>query len=216
MTPPLHLFLPFMIRKFARVSGHSIFRVKPSVCGLGSFSTDSKDTDKDVSEGAPAPASPHFSQRALFVRRRPLSPLERVSQLLPQDSLNPEVWGLRDTRTTEEEPSSPSLEMEREEETQTPTHHVRVPGERMMCYGETLMAEFRRKRDVEFRKMFELKEGQKLYSNWGSVAHEDVAGRPAGSVIRTSKGIPFVIRRVSLEEFVLFMKRGPAIAYPKV
>lgn len=84
-----------------------------------------------------------------------------------------------------------------------------------MCFGETLMAEFRRARDVEFRKMFELKERQKLYSNWGSVAHDDMEGRPAGSVIRTSKGIPFVIRRVSLEEFVLFMKRGPAIAYPK-
>uniref|UniRef100_UPI0000F20254 tRNA (adenine(58)-N(1))-methyltransferase, mitochondrial n=1 Tax=Danio rerio TaxID=7955 RepID=UPI0000F20254 len=214
MTPPFSLVLSFMPRKFARVSGHNVFRVKPSVCGLRSCSTDSKDTDRDVSEAAPAPAS-QFSRRVLG-RRRPLSPLERVSQLLPQDSLSPEVWGLRDTRTTEEEPSSPSLEKEREEETHHHHHHhVCVPGERLMCFGETLMAEFRRARDVEFRKMFELKERQKLYSNWGSVAHDDMEGRPAGSVIRTSKGIPFVIRRVSLEEFVLFMKRGPAIAYPK-
>uniref|UniRef100_A0A672P1A5 tRNA (adenine(58)-N(1))-methyltransferase n=1 Tax=Sinocyclocheilus grahami TaxID=75366 RepID=A0A672P1A5_SINGR len=80
---------------------------------------------------------------------------------------------------------------------------------------ETLLAEFCRKRRLEFRKMFQLKEGLKLHSNWGLIAHNDMEGCPAGSIIHTSMGILIVIRRPSLDEFTLFMKRGPAIAYPK-
>lgn len=88
--------------------------------------------------------------------------------------------------------------------------------ERVVCFGETLMAEYRRSRTLEFRKMFQLQEGMKLQSNWGLVSHTAIAGKPAGTVLRTSLGLPMLIRRPSLEEFTLFMRRGPAIAYPKV
>ncbi len=134
--------------------------------------------------------------------------------------LSQEVWALRDTRNTEVEQDSQSLGKEREEAVEESqgsfAPHVCVPGERPLCFGEILLAEFSRKRRLEFRKMFQLKEGLKLHSNWGLIAHKDMEGRPAGSVIRTSMGIPIVIRRPGLDEFTLFMKRGPAIAYPKV
>ncbi|KAG1971858.1 tRNA (adenine(58)-N(1))-methyltransferase catalytic subunit TRMT61A [Pimephales promelas] len=215
MTVLLHLGLSFMTRKFGR---HHVVRIKPFLCGPRSFGTDPNDSDK----GSDPPVStfPPFSQRSsLFGRRRPLSPLERVSQLMPEDSLSQEVWKLRDTRNNEVEHDTPSLGKEREEATEEPQlfapHHVCVPGERPMCFGETVLSEFSRKRRLEFRKMFQLKEGMKLHSNWGLIAHEDMKGRPAGSIIRTSMGIPILIRRPSLDEFTLFMKRGPAIAYPK-
>lgn len=223
MTVPMRLGLSFMTREFANVmclERHHVVRVKPLFCGLRSFGTDSNDSDK----GSDAPVStfPPFSRRTyLSGRRRPLSPLERVSQLLPEDSLSREVWELRDTRNSEVEEDTQSLGKEREEATEEAQgsfapHHVCVPGERPMCFGETLLAEFSRKRRLEFRKMFQLKEGLKLHSNWGLIAHEDMEGRPSGSIIRTSMGIPILIRRPSLDEFTLFMKRGPAIAYPKV
>ncbi|RXN29787.1 tRNA (adenine(58)-N(1))- mitochondrial [Labeo rohita] len=227
MTVSLHLGLSFMTRKFAKacvtcLERHNVVRNKQFLCALRNFGTGPNDSDRDDSSSdAPASTIPQFSRRAsLFGRRRPLSPLERVSQLLPEDRLSQEVWALRDTRNTEEEQDSQSLGKEPEETTEEPQgsfapHHVCVPGERPIRFGETLLAEFSRKRRLEFRKMFQLKEGLKLHSNWGLIAHKDMEGRPAGSIIRTSMGNPIVIRRPSLDEFTLFMKRGPAIAYPK-
>lgn len=224
MTVLLHLGLSVMTRKFAKVHvmclyRHHVVHITPFLCGMRSFGTDPNDSDK----GSDAPVStfPPFSRRtSLSGRHRPLSPLERVSQLLPEDSLSQEVWELRDTQNNEAEHDTQSLGKEREEATEEPQsfapHHVCVPGERQICFGETLLAEFSRKRRLEFRKMFQLKEGMKLHSNWGLIAHEDMEGRPAGSIIRTSMGIPILIRRPSLDEFTLFMKRGPAITYPKV
>lgn len=220
MTLSLHLGLSFMTRKFTKacvicLERHNVVHNKPFLCALRNFGTGPDASDReDSSSDAPARA-------AWFGRRRPLSPLERVSQLLPEDILSQEVWALRDTRNTEVEQDSQSLGKEREEAIEESQgsfapHHVCVPGERTLCFGETLLAEFSRKRRLEFRKMFQIKEGLKLHSNWGLIAHNDMEGRPAGSVIRTSMGIPIVIRRPGLDEFTLFMKRGPAIAYPKV
>ncbi|XP_026141543.1 tRNA (adenine(58)-N(1))-methyltransferase, mitochondrial [Carassius auratus] len=227
MTVPLHLGLSFMTRKFAKafvicLERHNVVRNKPFACALRNFGTGPNDSDReDSSSNAPASTIPQFSRRAaLFGRRRPLSPLERVSQLLPEDTLSQEVWALRDTRNTDVEQDSPSLGKELQEAIEEPQgsfepRHVCVPGERPLCFGETLLAEFSRKRRLEFRKMFQLKEGLKLHSNWGLIAHNDMEGRPSGSILRTSMAIPIVIRRPSLDEFTLFMKRGPAIAYPK-
>lgn len=186
----------------------------------------------DDDSGAPVPSSPAlfpFSKGASRFGRRPLSPLERVSQMLPQESLSEEVWELRGKKPREENDDT---------ETQTPKKliedldvheqsgdgvvneskedltHV-LPGERLMCFGEVLLAEYRRKRRLELQKMFQLEKGSKLGSNSGFIAHDAIQGCHAGTVLRTSLGIPMLIRRPSLEEFTLFMKRGPAIAYPK-
>ncbi|KAI4895879.1 hypothetical protein NFI96_021183, partial [Prochilodus magdalenae] len=227
-------------------------RVTPTVwtCGLKDFGTGPQSSDGDDG-GTEASASPgqrlsRFSRgSSIFGRRRPLSPLERVSQLLPQDSLSKEVWELRESKTPEDAESEelsqkrPATEIVDHADIQRPTddggedaeaqvqddvlqgekteeHRIRTGGgERTMCFGEALLAEYRRNRRLEFRKMFQLQEGLKLHSNWGVVPHQDIAGRPAGTVLRTSLGLPMLLRRPSLEEFTVFMKRGPAIAYPK-
>lgn len=185
--------------------------------------------------------------RALFSRRRSLSPLERVSSLLPQDSLTPEVEELRGLDQHHLESDSPrpndyavtgylannkAGEIENGSEINSHVssevkkdvteslgnemlHHSGLQGETPLTFGEVLVAEHRRKGQVEFRKMFQLLVRTRLQSNWGVVPHEDIAGKPAGSYIKTNRGIPILIRRASLEDYVLFMKRGPAIAYPK-
>lgn len=154
--------------------------------------------------------------------------------MLPQESLSEEVWGLRRNKPREEE---------EDPETQTPEKLKEDPdvyeqrgdadsvvnlsgegmtrarvlhGERMMCFGEVVLAEYRRKRRLELQKMFQLEKGARLGSNCGFVAHDAIQGCHPGTVLRTSLGVPMLIRRPSLEEFTLFMKRGPAIAYPKV
>lgn len=234
MRVGLNLGLAFMTRKFARLcfmcfERHNVVQVKPLFCGLRSCASNPDDSSRDSRSSdasvTPASTSPSFSHRAsLFGRRRPLSPLERVSQLLPEDTLSQEVWDLRESRNSEAERLESITENDVEqnchrEKFEASSHeqaHACVSGERPICFGEYLLAEYRRNRRVEFRKMFQLKEGLKIHSNWGLIAHEDIEGRPAGSILCSSMGIPILIRRPSLEEFTLFMKRGPAIAYPKV
>ncbi|KAM3849555.1 tRNA (adenine(58)-N(1))-methyltransferase, mitochondrial [Diretmus argenteus] len=251
-----------------------------------------------------SPRNPNVTPRQGFVlrTRRSLSPLERVSRLLPQDSLAPEVVQLR-----EQDPEEPEVDVNvpkdhgaldasasrcltggpppethtgddpvPEEdvtggpppETHTgddpvpeedvtggppPETHTgddpvpeedvpavhdafdtavepssaeprghedgyvppTLPGERLVAFGELLLAEYRKKGRVEFRKMFQLQEGMRLQSSWGTIPHGDIAGQPSGRFLRTTLGMPILVRRTSLEDYVLYMKRGPAIAYPK-
>lgn len=175
-------------------------------------------------------------QDLLFRRKRPLSPLERISSLLPQDVLSPEVMHLREqeqheedsqrcdpeTVTDEEDLETHSGHEVGEEPKAAAFHHAEghvypnLLGESLLTFGELLIAEYRKKRRVEFRKMFQLQPGARLQSSWGIIKHDDIVGQPAGKFLKTGRDVPIFFRRVSLEDYVLYMKRGPAIAYPKV
>lgn len=185
------------------------------------------------------PLSSKLTTRQALSRRRHLSPLERISSLLPQEALSPEVMQLREqnqqepggdpdiqvsiTDCTQDE--SGGEEKPKKDDSETPlTPDVTVesltsatlPGESLLAFGELLVAEYRKKGRVEFRKMFQLQPGTRLQSSWGIILHDNIAGQPAGRFLKTGRGVPILIRRASLEDYVLFMKRGPAIAYPKV
>ncbi|NXT30363.1 TR61B protein, partial [Syrrhaptes paradoxus] len=58
--------------------------------------------------------------------------------------------------------------------------------------------------------------GSVLASPGGVLPHRDIIGQLPGQVLRTSAGARLLLRRPSLEEYVLLMPRGPTIAYPKV
>lgn len=60
-----------------------------------------------------------------------------------------------------------------------------------------------------------LKEGVTFQSDKGSIPHETIIGEPEGSLIPTSRGTPFVALRPRLADYVLRMKRGAAVMYPK-
>lgn len=210
------------------------------------------ENERDSSDSSPLGAKLTSRQALLSRKRRPLSPLERISGLLPQDALSPEVMQLREqnqqdaaedtniqastTRCTQEESgegatlekgdsenphatdaaveptTSENSACHEEERLMRPT----LPGESLLAFGELLVAEYYKAARVEFRKMFQLQSGARLQSSWGIILHNDIAGQPAGRFLKTSRGTPILIRRASLEDYVLFMKRGPAIAYPKV
>ncbi|KAJ7991236.1 hypothetical protein DPEC_G00295230 [Dallia pectoralis] len=202
-------------------------------------------------------------------KRRPLSPMERISCLLPQDFLAAEVLQLgvaENSKVEQREPDEVGVQIDHmssidsvkecvgpniqcefnsseleahvghdtiadnrelqptggtflrdisEQENRRVALKPLLPEERLLMFGELLLAEYRKKGQVEFKKMFQLQEGQRLQSSWGTIGHSDIAGHQAGDLIQTIHGTPILIRRPSLEEYVLYMKRGPAIAYPK-
>lgn len=210
------------------------------------------------------------SENVSFGRRRPLSPLERVSRLLPPGSLGPEVEHLRDcdqedvgdrvnviedsntnacvtkrndakdnicdsetliddistarediARVSNGGTAADCSEMESQSGGGCPSGVVgsqptSLPGEHVVKYGELLIAEFRKKNSLAYHKMFQVQEGAHLNSPWGTINHDDIAGRPAGRIMKTKYKVPFLIHRPSLEEYVLNMKRGPVITFPKV
>ena len=204
---------------------------------MRTFSTGSVKCNEKEGDGSDssAPSTKLSSRQELLSRRRrPLSPLERISGMLPQDTLSPEVMQLREQNPAEDTSIQVSVTQE-ESGRETESHHasdtaaetqlngalqedssLTLPGETLLTFGELLVAEYRKKGRVEFRKMFQLQAGVRLQSSWGVILHEDIAGQPAGRFLKTSRGVSILIRRASLEDYVLFMKRGPAIAYPKV
>ncbi|XP_063040033.1 tRNA (adenine(58)-N(1))-methyltransferase, mitochondrial isoform X2 [Engraulis encrasicolus] len=213
-------------------------------------------------------------KRPLFGRRRHLSPLERISRLVPEENLTSEVLQLREDTKDEDGAGSENTqtgkgpsqslpgqtsnheqvvvgECKEDSQSQTKVQELdsvlvgnsvdtvasadighalenleesctdssvtdHLPGERPLSYGELVLADRKRKKRTEFRKMFLLEEGAKLHSTWGWVAHDDIAKQPSGSILHTSLGTSLLLRRPSLDEYTLYMRRGPAISYPKV
>lgn len=255
--------------------GRGIF---PQTLGVRTIGSGGQDNNDGTNDGSSPPSTqpslhePRAGRQSfgrLGVRRRPLSPMERISRLLPQDTLSQEVWELREGKeggdkqgtqggthqdlgasgtaegevlevcvggSTDAQQQEERGRQRQEEEMEAPGDDLEVsgcsqeekpnpdtgdpslapPGERSLSFGELALVEYRKKNRVEFRKMFPLQEGGRLHSNWGMLPHSAVVGRPAGCVYLSSTGSPFLVRRPSLEEYVLLMKRGATIAYPKV
>ncbi|NWS78167.1 TR61B protein, partial [Crotophaga sulcirostris] len=81
--------------------------------------------------------------------------------------------------------------------------------------GELALAEAWRKHKTPLRLLCQLSAGAVLASPGGHLPHQDIIGQVPGQVLSTAGGARLLLRRPSLEEYVLLMPRGPAIAYPK-
>ncbi|XP_024053946.1 tRNA (adenine(58)-N(1))-methyltransferase, mitochondrial [Terrapene carolina triunguis] len=163
---------------------------------------------------------------------RALSPLERVSRLLPEELLSEEIRDIRraDQGETRQEDSSESSDSHLqlpaasrsspaqlqgdEDKTPVDTHNTSAKDVPFQA-GDLILAEFRRKTYSEFKHMRNLTAVGKLNSNWGTISHLEIIGKLPGQMFRTSSGFQFLIRRPALEDFVYLMKRGPTISYPK-
>lgn len=60
-----------------------------------------------------------------------------------------------------------------------------------------------------------LEAGKSFYTNHGSVAHDDLIGKPEGSTATSTGNMVYLALRPLLSDFVLSMPRGAAVIYPK-
>lgn len=60
-----------------------------------------------------------------------------------------------------------------------------------------------------------LEEGGQYHTHRGAVAHDDIIGKPEGSVVVSAVGTPYLVLRPLLADYVLSMPRGAAVVYPK-
>ncbi|MCA1709094.1 MAG: tRNA (adenine-N1)-methyltransferase, partial [Actinobacteria bacterium] len=67
----------------------------------------------------------------------------------------------------------------------------------------------------ERRYLITLAEGQQFHSHSGVLEHDRLIGSEEGSVVRSSGRGTFTVFRPTLSDFVLKMKRGAQVVYPK-
>jgi tRNA (adenine57-N1/adenine58-N1)-methyltransferase len=60
-----------------------------------------------------------------------------------------------------------------------------------------------------------LRAGKLFHSHKGSIAHDEIIGRPEGIVLRTPGGTDYLAFRPLLADYALRMPRGAAVVYPK-
>uniref|UniRef100_A0A8B9IAF3 tRNA (adenine(58)-N(1))-methyltransferase n=1 Tax=Anser brachyrhynchus TaxID=132585 RepID=A0A8B9IAF3_9AVES len=132
-----------------------------------------------------------------------LSPEERLRRMLP-----PEL-GAAGPRGAPRPPEEE--EEQRGEEEDGAARSVPVP----FRAGELALAEAPRRQRAPVRLLCRLAAGGALAAPGGLLPHEHIIGRPPGELLRLAGGGRLLVRRPSLEEYVLLMPRGPAIAYPK-
>jgi len=65
------------------------------------------------------------------------------------------------------------------------------------------------------RRTIELVPGKEFHTHRGLIAHDDIIGRPEGSVVVSAGGTSYLALRPLLADYVLGMPRGAAVVYPK-
>ena len=60
-----------------------------------------------------------------------------------------------------------------------------------------------------------LKPDGQWHTHKGWIVHNDVVGKPEGSVLETTSGLKYLAFKPLLSDFVLSMPRGATIVYPK-
>ncbi|NXA37827.1 TR61B protein, partial [Eudromia elegans] len=81
--------------------------------------------------------------------------------------------------------------------------------------GELALAELRRGQRGALKLLCRLAAGATLAIPGGLLPHDDIVGQLPGQQVRTAGGLKLLVRRPSLEEYVLLMARSATIAYPK-
>ncbi len=85
-----------------------------------------------------------------------------------------------------------------------------TPG-RPFLVGEQVLLLDRKDR----RYLVKLTAGSEFHSHAGFLNHDDIIGAHEGIELRSTRGAAFVIYRPTLSEYVLKMKRGAQVIYPK-
>jgi tRNA (adenine57-N1/adenine58-N1)-methyltransferase len=83
--------------------------------------------------------------------------------------------------------------------------------EELLRVGEPVLLVDSRNR----RYLVTLAVGKQFHTHLGAVAHDDLIGAPEGSVVSASGGARLLAFRPTLADYVLKMRRGAQVVYPK-
>lgn len=83
--------------------------------------------------------------------------------------------------------------------------------ERALEAGERVLLTDNRDR----RYLIVLATGKQFHSHLGAIEHDDLIGGPEGATVKTTNGARLTAFRPTLSDFVLKMKRGAQVVYPK-
>uniref|UniRef100_A0A8C5RUK1 tRNA (adenine(58)-N(1))-methyltransferase n=1 Tax=Laticauda laticaudata TaxID=8630 RepID=A0A8C5RUK1_LATLA len=159
-------------------------------------------------------------------RRGSLSPLERLSRMIPDELLSAEVRALRSAEVKQsvsqgrhtgvaEEGVFPGADSQLDRGSLG--EKVKNASSRNCPFrvGELLLIEGRRKHGTNWKIQCLLTGTGTCHTNVGFIRFSEIVGRLPGQLFRTSQGEILLIRRPSLEEYVLLMDRKPTIISPK-
>ncbi|MDI6860704.1 MAG: tRNA (adenine-N1)-methyltransferase [Caldisericia bacterium] len=82
-----------------------------------------------------------------------------------------------------------------------------------MKFKEGDLVEIIDKKERKF--ILKLKKGEKFHFHYGYIEHDQIIGKSYGSIIQTSKGFLVFVFPVKKSDYILCMKRGAQIIYPK-
>jgi tRNA (adenine57-N1/adenine58-N1)-methyltransferase catalytic subunit len=88
---------------------------------------------------------------------------------------------------------------------------VARPGSGPLAAGDRVLVVDSRAR----RYLVTLKPGGEFHTHLGALPHDDLIGRPEGSLVTASRGSRLLVFRPTLADFVLKMQRGAQVVYPK-
>lgn len=173
-------------------------------------------------------------RKALFGQRRQLSPFERVSGMVAQDKedmllgkqkqeVDPVCDQSRQSRVSLVENLSSESSINKNNLEKHTVHeemrdiHLATKKTGILIDGEYIYVMMENiKTNTHLQEIFLLEAGRKFQCRYGSLNHTEIVGHLPGKIFLTDKGYPVLVRRPTLKEYVLHMKRTATISYPKV
>ncbi|KAM6462420.1 tRNA (adenine(58)-N(1))-methyltransferase, mitochondrial isoform 1-T1 [Liasis olivaceus] len=194
------------------------------------FSSSARDRDggaEPQEQGSPKSSRDSFrSTETSRAWRRSLSPLERLSRMIPEELLSAEIRSLRSAQEKESKPQEhetgaaeegvfPGSDSQLDRGSLSEEIQNASSRNRPFRVGELILVEARRKHGSEFKIQFLLTDTGMCNTHLGFIRFSAIVGKLPGQLFQTSRGKILLIRRPSLEEYALLMDRKPATISPK-
>ncbi|KAM3851918.1 tRNA (adenine(58)-N(1))-methyltransferase, mitochondrial [Vipera latastei] len=200
--------------------------------GVSRRVSSSSTRDRDGGDELPEQVSPKSQQDSFRLRetssawRRSLSPLERLSRMIPPELHSAEIRALRSAEVKEskfQERETDVAEVgvfpgaDSQLDRGSFSEKIKNASSRNCPFrvGELILIEGHGKHGSKLKIQCLLTDTGMCNTNLGFIRFSEIIGRLPGQLFQTSQDKILMIRRPSLQEYVLLMDRKPSIITPK-